>query len=333
MKKRRICLAMALALVMALGCIPALGEAQEPVQLTFATMQEGTGAYTYAAALKEIMEAALPAGSTIELTTDSPGAVDAPTMLEEGGCDLVMSNAGPALWYAEQNPDTVVRALCGGLGYDFLNVMVSEEFATEQAVFTVEEIFEKQLPVRLVIKEEGTLGALAAEKLLEALGVTEADIGSWGGAVIRTDSSGIREAFEAGEADLTIDHISAWQENTTQLCENVHMVFPQLQEETLVKLQEAGFGVVEVEPGMFAGQSEAIATVGSQQVVLVSKDMDADLAETLARAVCEHAAELAEVSEALQRFVPMYAGTASLCGAQVHPGAALYYWQMEYPSK
>ena len=169
--------------------------------------------------------------------------------------------------------------------------------------------------------------------LLEALGVRYADIEAWGGKVVHTDSQGIAEAFEKGEADLTIDHIAARQENTTRLCEGVPMRFPQLKEETLNHLVEMGFGVIDVEPGMFAGQTEAIAAVGSQQVVLVRQDMDAALAQALARAVCEHAVELAKLSPALERFVPMYAGTAELCGAEVHAGAAQYYWEQGYPQK
>lgn len=331
MKKMMSWIAMVLALAM-LG-IPTMAETEEPVHLVFATMQEGTGAYTYASALKDIMESALPKDSTIELVTNSPGAVGAPALLEAGGCDMVMSNAGPALWYSEANADTAVRALCGGLGYDFLNVMMTEAYAEAQNVFTLEEIVERQLPVRLAVKTEGSLGAMAAEKLLEVLGVRFSDIEAWGGQVIRADSKGIREAFEAGEADLTIDHIAAWQESTAQLCESVQMQFPQLKKDTLDKLVEVGFGEIEVEPAMFAGMTEGRATVGSQQVVLVRSDMDAELAETLVRAICEHSDELAEVSGALEHFVPMYAGTESMCGAKVHPGAAQYYWQEGYLNK
>lgn len=326
-------LAMVLATMMILSGTCAFAEQTEPVQLVFSTMDEGTGAYAYAAALKEIIETALPAGSTVELVSDSRGAVDAPAQLEEGECDLIMSNAGPAAWYNEANPDSSVRVLCGGLGYDFVNVMMTEEYAAAQGVFSLEELVAKKLPVRLAIKMEGSLGATAAEKVLSAMGVTFDDIEAWGGKVIRTDSAGIREAIENGEADLTIDHIAAWQENTAALCENVQMRFVQLETATLTKLEESGFAAIDIEANMFKWQSEGIATVGSQQVVLVSTDMDNDLAYALAKAICESDDQLAEVSDALARFVAMDAGMESLCGAQVHAGAAQYYWEMGYSAK
>lgn len=323
-------LAMVLALMMVFSGVCAFAE---PVTLTFSTMGEGTGPYIYATALKEIIEGALPEGSVVELVPDSVGAVDAPAQLEAGECDLIMSNAGPAAWYNEANKDSKVRALAGGLGYDFLNVMMTEEYAAAQGVYTIEEIVEKQLPVRLAVKQEGSLGAMAAEKVLIALGVTFDDITAWGGEVIRTNSAGIREAIENGEADMTIDHISAWQENTTALCENVQMHFVQLENATLEKLTNYGFAYIDIEPNMFKWQSEGIATVGSQQVVLVREDMDNDLAYTIAKAICENDDQLAAVNEALERFVPMDAGTAGLCGAQVHAGAAQYYWEMGYTAK
>lgn len=323
-------LLLVLALMMVLSSVCALAE---PVELTFATMAEGTGPYKYAVALKEIIEKALPEGSVVTLVPDSKGAVEAPAQIDAGECDLIMSNAGPAAWYAAANEDTKVRALFGGLGYDFMNVMMTKAYADANGVTTLEEIVAKQLPVRLAVKEEGSLGAEAAVKTLIALGITFEDIENWGGKVIRTNSAGIREAIEKGEADLTIDHISAWQANTTALCENVEMHFVQLESTTLEKLTEYGFAAIDIEPNMFKWQSAGIGTVGSQQVVLVSSDMDVELARAITVAVCENADKLAAADPGLERFVAMDAGQAGLCGAQVHAGAAQYYWEMGYSAK
>lgn len=326
-------LAMVLALMMALSCVGALAEVTEPVTLRFSTMAEGTGPYAYASALKDIIEKALPEGSVVELVPNSVGAMDAPKQIEAGECDLIMSNAGPAEWYNAANEGSNVRALFGGLGYDFMTVLMTEEFAAAQGVYTLEEIVEKQMPVRLAVKEDGSLGAEAAKKVLIALGVSFADIEAWGGKVIRTNSAGIREAIENGEADMTIDHISAWQENTTALCENVQMRFVQLETETLERMTTYGFSEIDIEPAMFKWQSESIATVGSQQVVLVSADMDNELAYTIVKAVCDAEAELHAEAPALERFSPMEAGLANLCGARLHAGAALYYFEMGYTAK
>lgn len=49
--------------------------AGSPVNLTFAAQEVGTGPYSLAAALQGVMLRYLPQGSTIDLTTNSPGGV------------------------------------------------------------------------------------------------------------------------------------------------------------------------------------------------------------------------------------------------------------------
>ena len=71
------------------------------VHLTFATQEVGTGAYQYASAISNVFLKGLPEGSNIDLTTESPGGVGAPIVLENEQCDIIMSNAGPAKWSEE----------------------------------------------------------------------------------------------------------------------------------------------------------------------------------------------------------------------------------------
>ena len=66
-----------------------------PVNLTLAAQEVGTGAYSVAAAVQSVMMKGLPAGSTIDLTTNSPGGVGAPVLVQNEECDLIVSNAGP----------------------------------------------------------------------------------------------------------------------------------------------------------------------------------------------------------------------------------------------
>ena len=169
-------------------------ELTEPVQLTFAAQEVGTAAYNYAAALQSVMLPQLPAGSTIDITTTSPGGVGAP-MIVNGGeeCDLVMSNAGPAKWSYEQSPSeyefggcTEIACLAGDLGQNFINVMFTQKFVDTTGYKTFEEVVANKYPVKMVIKKNGSFGEQTAEKVCEALGITFDDIESWGGKVEKT---------------------------------------------------------------------------------------------------------------------------------------------------
>lgn len=335
--KRILFLALTAILALSLFGVSAAPAAPTgPVQLVFATQEVGTAAYNYAAAIQAVFLETLPEGSSIDLSTTSPGGVGAPIVLENAQCDIIMSNAGPAKWSYEtgilDKPATPsVRAIAGGLGHDFVNVLFTQAFVDKTGITTVEELVEQKHPVRIAIKQNGTLGALAAEKVLGALGVTFEDVNGWGGNVTQTGSDAIKSLLQDSMADMTIDHVGAGQANTTELCMTTDMFFPQLADSTLEKLAADGFEYIEVEADTWNGQTEVIKSVGSQQVVLVHADMEDSVAYLLTKALAEGQPELEKSIAVFSHFDPTRGGIPGNAGAPVHPGAAAYYAEIGYP--
>lgn len=308
-----------------------------PVDLTFAAQEVGTAAYTCATAVQTVLMNGLPEGSNINITTTSPGGVGAPIIVNGAAqCDLVVGNAGPAQWSCEDgildNPPTAeVRAIAGGLGQAFTNVMFTQKFVDETGITTMEELVARKYPVKMVIKKNGSLGEMTAEKVLEALGVTMADIESWGGKVEKTGGDAIKSGLQDDIYDMTIDHIGAGQANTTELCLTHDMYDVQLGDETMAKMVEMGYDYLTVEANTWNGQTEPIKTVGSQQVLLVSATMDDATAYHITKALCEGYEDLVAADGTMRFFDPATAGTAPLTGAPLHPGAIAYYEEMGYP--
>ncbi len=338
--KKALSLTLALVMVLSLGAFAfadgADYELTDPVDLTFAAQEVGTAAYNYAAALQTVMMKELPEGSNISITTTSPGGVGAPIIVNAGAqCDLVMSNSAPAKWSYEEGilgnePTTEIAAIAGGMGHDFMNVMFTQKFVDETGITTVEELVEQQYPVKIVIKTNGTFGEMAAERLFAAFDLTLEDVAAWGGVVEKTSGDAIKAGLQDDLYDMTIDHIGAGQANTTELCLTHDMYAVQLGEETMEKLVEMGYDYVTVEAGTWNRQDEEILTVGSQQVVLVPSDLDEAVAYHLAKAICENKEELAQAVGAMSYFDPETAGTLTLTGVALHPGAAAYYEEMGY---
>lgn len=330
-------LAVVLSLMLALALAgSAFAELMGSVELSFAAQEVGTAAYNYASAIQTAMLKYLPSGSKIDITTNSPGGVGAPILIGgDDSVDLIMSNAGPAKWSFESgilgnDPTPNIAALAGGMGHDFVNVMFTQKFVNETGITTIEELVEKQYPVKIVIKKNGTFGELSAEKVFEALGVTFEDIESWGGKVEKTGGDAIKSGLQDDLYDMTIDHIGAGQANTTELCMTHDMYDVQMSDETLAKLCEMGYDYVTVEANTWNGQTTEILTVGSQQVVLVREDMDEALAYELTKAICENKDALADAVAAMSYFDPARAGDILLTGVALHPGAARYYQEMGY---
>ena len=325
-------LAALVVLALSFGSASAL---DKPVKLTMSTQGVGTAMYMYASSIANLFTKELPEGSRVDLETTSPGGVGAPVILDRGKCDLILGNAAPAKWACESGilgskPTANVRALAGGLGNDFVNVLLTKEFVDRTGLTTVEEIVTKKHPVRIAIKANGAFGELACSKVLGVLGASYDDVKSWGGSVTQTGSEAIGSLLKDGKADLTIDHVGAGQSATTELCMTTAMYFPKLAPETLKKLNAEGFADAVIPANTWRGQTEEIKSVGSPQVVLCAASLPNDVVYALTKAICDGKDIMAKSNATLASFDPATAGSALKTGAPLHPGAEAYYKDMGY---
>ena len=286
-------------------------------ELLFGTQETGTAGYTYATAIMNAIQTV--DGLTVSLVSNSSGNVSSPYLIQEGEADLTMSNSAPALWAATTGIESAnvplcpdVRCIAGGLGNDFVNVMFTQKFVDATGITTIEELVEKQQPVKMVIKKNGSFGELAAERVFGVFGIDINNPPAWL-TVEKTSGGAIKDGLIDDLYDLTIDHIGAGQANTTELCLTHDMYDVQLSDETLAALCEQGYDYVTVPAGTWNKQDTDIKTVGSQQCIIVSADMDEEVAYAT-----------------LNYFKPEIAGSKALTGCELHPGAARYYAEMGY---
>ena len=167
-------------------------------------------------------------------------------------------------------------------------------------------------------------------KTLEGEGITFDDIESWGGKVEKTGGDAIKSGLQDDLYDMTIDHIGKGQSNTTELCLTHDMYDVELNEDTRNKLCEMGYTPVTVEAGTWNKQDTDIETVGSQQCLIVDANMDAAVAYTLTKAICENKEALVTAVASLEYFDPTIAGGSGYTGCPLHPGAKAYYEEMGY---
>ena len=308
-----------------------------PVNLTLAAQEVGTGAYSVAAAIQSAMMKGLPEGSTIDLTTNSPGGVGAPVLIQNEECDLIVSNAGPSQWSYTMTPAeydfggcTDITTLGGGLGHTFTIVMFTQKFVDETGYTSLEEVIADRYPIKLITKKNGSLVELTAERVIEACGSSVEDFLSFA-TWEKTGTDAIKSGLQDDLYDMTIDHIDAGQATTTEICLTHDMYFVQLGDEALANMQTMGYAPIVMEAGTWNGQDTDINSMGSQQNVLVPASMDEELAYALTKAMCENKDEMAQAVASLGYFDPQTAGSAEMCGAPLHPGAIRYYEENGYP--
>ncbi|MBQ6772806.1 MAG: TAXI family TRAP transporter solute-binding subunit [Synergistaceae bacterium] len=327
--------AFALVLVFCLVCASS-AELTEPAKLIFAAQEVGTGAYSVSAAIQNALLRGLPEGSTIDLTTNSPGGVGAPVLIQRGRADLIVGNAGPALWSYQRSkkdyqfgdcPD--VRSIAGGLGHAMANIMFTKKFVDATGCTTIEEVIAKKVPIKLITKKNGTLGELTAERVIEACGISVEEFltfATWE----KTGTDAIKSGIQDDLYDATIDHVDAGQATTTEICLTHDMHFVQLGEATLANLNKMGYAPITMLAGTWNKQDRDIQTMGSQQNLIVPASMNEDIAYALTKAICENKEEIAAAVASLKWFDPKTAGRHDLNGAPLHPGAVKYYKEMGY---
>ena len=205
--------------------------------------------------------------------------------------------------------------------------MFTQSFVDRTGIKTIEELVEKQQPVRMIIKKNGSFGELAAERVFGVFGIDINNAPEWL-TVEKTSGGAIKDGLSDDLYDLTIDHIGSGQANTTELCLNHAMYDVQLADSTLEALCAQGYDYVTVPAGTWNGQNVDIKTVGSQQCIIVSADMDEEVAYNITKALCENRDILVNTSAVLANFNPEISGSKALTGCELHPGAARYYQEM-----
>ena len=322
-------LALVLALCMVCTCASAFA-----VELLIGTQETGTAGYTYCTAIMNCIQT-IP-DYTVSLVSNSSGNVTSPILIQEGECDITVSNSAPALWASTTGVESAslpvcpdVRCIAGGLGNDFINVMFTQKFVDETGITTIEELVATETPVKLVCKKNGSFGELAAERVFGVFGIDINNPPAWL-EVTKTGGDGIKSGLQDDLYDLTIDHIGANQSNTTELCLTHDMYDVQLGDDTLAALCEQGYDYVTVPAGNWYESQPEIKTVGSQQCIIVSADMDEEVAYQITKALCENTEILTQASAVLGYFNPEVAGSKALTGCELHPGAARYYQEMGY---
>lgn len=335
--KKTLALVLVLVLAVSMITMASASALEKPVNLTLAAQEVGTGAYNVAAAIQSAMLKGLPEGSTIDLTTNSPGGVGAPVLIQNEDCDLIVSNVGPSLWSYEKSTDEYqfgdcpdIRSLGGGLGHTFTNVMFTQKFVDKTGFTTLEEVIEAKYPIKLVTKKNGSLGELTAERVIEACGISVEEFltfASWE----KTGTDALKSGLQDDIYDATIDHIDAGQATTTELALTHDMYFVQLSDETLANMEAMGYAPIVMEAGTWNKQDRDINSMGSQQNVLVSASMDDDVAYALTKAMCENKDIMASAVASLSFFDPETAGLKAFTGAPLHPGAIRYYQEAGLP--
>ncbi|HET8727970.1 MAG TPA: TAXI family TRAP transporter solute-binding subunit [Alphaproteobacteria bacterium] len=244
------------------------------------------------------------------------GAFEAPVLASAGRIDLGPTNANLAVWAHEgsevykgkQQPN--IALFMGGLAGGFLQVAVLED----SPIKTLAHLTGK----RVAVGPQGNTTALMMAQLLGIYGIGQSDY-----TPVYVNYNDGFSALGDGDADAAIINtappVAAIKELSIRKSFRLLQVADDKRKAFLDKYPFYTQGVI---GKAVYGLPEDVPTVGSANIIIVRKDMDADLVYSMVKAIYENLDEL-RASHPSAKAITLEKGPTG--GLALHPGAERYF--------
>ncbi|MDO4266070.1 MAG: TAXI family TRAP transporter solute-binding subunit [Eubacteriales bacterium] len=304
--------------------------------LNFSSDKVGSGSYNIIVAMSKILENA-GGFQTVNVNPDSPGGMGAPYLFAQGTTDMAFVNGAPAKWAAEEGtlgkePASGYSAAIGGLTASCYINCVTNEFLEKYGISTIEEVFEKKLPLRIGCSTKGSMDAEGAYLLLEYFGVTEEEFKSWGGSITNQGGDANADAIADGQIDFYIDHTTSASSTMAQIATTVDVTFLQWGDELVDWfVNEKGFDYINVPADCFKGQTSELTLPGSPDCLFVNSELSDDVVYAIVKCLSENRDALVNEYNTLSVWDPETSWEETKRGGNpLHPGAEKYFKEMGY---
>ena len=314
---------LALVMLLALSAVPAM--AQQPANLAFATLGQGTAWYVYGATMADLLRKALPPGSNVDVKPFSGGVGNA-KLVAKNETPLALSFTVTNRWAFEGKEAydaklENLRGLVGGLDTYYLVTIASRKLDAS----SLKDIRERKIPAKLYTLQVGSLGELGARQVLKEYGLTYADIKGFGGSTTHANYNIIVDAFKDGRADLLIAVVTPKHPSITEITTFTEVKFLPIEPERVRGLTGLGYKPAAMPPDTFKSQTQPVATVGFPTVLITNQDLPEPIAYTVTKTIIENKDALVRGHAGLGEFEPKTAWRPDEVGLPLHPGAARAY--------
>lgn len=306
------------------------GSASEgQTDLAFATLDQGSAWYNYGVSIGKVLEGDLPGNSLVEVLPYS-GSVGNPELVSTGEAELATTFSSIAHWAHtgqegtpyEGEPLDNIRVLVGGIDEYYFGPVASSGASFD----SLDQAIEEQLPIDFVSQPRGSIGDAGTKMILEAYGVSEEDVKSWGGSFNPTSTNVASEAIQNEQADLWVQAITAGHPNITELAQTTDISILGISDEALENLGDFGLEAATLPAGTFQGQDEEVQLPGFYTSIIASEDMNEETAYAITKSIVENADRLKEENAGMGAFDPNEAASEAMTGGvPLHPGAEKYF--------
>lgn len=320
-------------LMIALAMLPMQSKAAEitdPVNLKVQVLPIGTSWYMFGAAYSKALQERLPANSIVDVVAKGGGVANI-IAVQPKKADVALANLISTIWAWNGNEAVFkgkqyqdIRAIAGGLNSAWITPCVRTDFMKKYNITTLDEVFTKNIPVRIVMKPKGATVVTLAYKLIESMGSSDEKIRKAGGEIMHVSPEQAESLMRDGQADIYFEAGMPNHPTINSISLTTDVIFPDLPEQFIKASNAEGLHTSSL-PQSFKGQTKPLESFDMGTVLLVHKDMSDDLAYFLTKTVCEERDNLASAHKAWDDFIPAEAWKLEMTGIPLHPGAERYY--------
>lgn len=204
-----------------------------------------------------------------------------------------------------------------------MQALVRNSFAEEYGIHTLEDIAKVKPPITIAINKRGNIASNVAVEMLNAIGVTEKDIESWGGKVIYAASGEQVSLITDRRADLMINSLFVRHSSIQQAANSVELTLLSMDPATVEAVNKVSGTIPFVIPeGTYEWSPGKVDTPSLGATLAVRADMDDQKAYNLTKAIFENYQQIAGVHPAMKALTPEV--MASVTVVPYHPGALKY---------
>lgn len=223
-----------------------------------------------------------------------------------------------------RGPVTNLRAIGYLYNWAPMHFFMRKSLADQHNISSLADLASANVPVRIAINRPGNITSDVAVAMLEAAGLSEADLTARGGQLVRAASSDQADLLRDGRIDVISNGIFVLHSSFRAVDENNDVVLLSSSPDVVEKVNEAyGTGPFTIPGGSYKHQPDDTPTVSLGALVIATDAMDDERAYALTKAMIEHVAEIQGVHGSMRALTPEL--MASQTVLPFHPGAERAY--------
>jgi len=274
--------------------------------------------------------AAAHPGSTVSYQTSSGGLANVPLVARgkapmglatDGELNAAVTGQKPFKSKID-NARILFRVYTPAARFQMSFFAVTKAFADKHGVKTAQDIVSKKLPIKIAINRRGNMDADVGEAAMNLLGLSRANVTSWGGQVVHAASKEIVSLVSDRRLDVVNFGISFNHPRVREIAKSASPVLLSYGEDNAAKIaKQFGGEVCRVKPGEYKWTPNGAVSVCMGAVVVVNANMDEKLAYTLTKAMLSQIETFKDKSHRLIKKTATPAVLAQKGPAPHHPGA------------